>query len=152
MTSYDAFVVTYKEFLNELAKTIPEEESLKSELETIEDESGEIIVKKFLKMVPDSSKVVQRDETFFQNEDSMFSIHKYYKEFSTNTKDALWQYLNTLYVLATTINNIPPELLGAIENVAQKCAGDMEGSNEMPDMANLFAGMQNMLQGMMKKK
>jgi hypothetical protein len=157
MTSYDAIIMTYKEFLMELSKTIPEQASLKAELESVDERESKEVVQTFIKQIPDSSKVVNRDSSFFTNptEGSFPHVHnldKYYDELSENTKDAIWQYLNTMYVLSTTINNIPAELLGAIENVAQKCAGDMQNTGEMPDMANLFAGMQNMLGGMMNNK
>lgn len=156
MTSYSAILMTYKEFLTELSKTIPEEESIKNELESIDTREAKEVVQAFVKQIPDSSKIVGRDSTFFTDppENSFAKIHnldKYYSELSDSTKDAIWQYLNTLYVLSTTISNIPSELLGAIENVAQQCAGNMQSTGEIPDMANLFAGMQNMLSGMANK-
>tara|TARA_B100001094_G_scaffold332756_1_gene406302 strand:+ start:465 stop:923 length:459 start_codon:yes stop_codon:yes gene_type:complete len=151
MSSYSAFITTYKEFLNDLIQSIPEEEKVHETLKGISEKEEKEVVTQFTEMFKDSSKIVNKDDSIFK-ETEFLNIQNYWDEFSPKTKDIIWQYLNTLYVLATTISSIPPNLLNAIENMAQQCAGEMENDGEMPDMSNLFAGMQNMLGNMMKNK
>ena len=158
MSSYDAFAITYKELFEELQKVVPEESAITKHMDEIKDVEPKELMSKFLNQIKDSNAIVSRKDSYFRKpvEGSfvkLYNLDKYYNEFSDNTKDVLWQYLNSLFVLSTTINNMPPEIMNAIEGIAQKCANDMEGDgkHQMPDMANLFAGMQNMLGGMMKK-
>ncbi len=68
-------------------------------------------------------------------------------DLSENTKEAIWKYLHTMYILATTISALPAETLSMIESVAEKCAKQMteEGlSSEealMKNMSSLMAGL-----------
>ena len=72
------------------------------------------------------------------------------------TKKNVWQYLNTMYVLGTTINSVPDSLLASIEAMAEQCAGGLSkdsdgmGALQNMDFGSLMAGMQNMLGGMKK--
>jgi hypothetical protein len=42
-----------------------------------------------------------------------------------SSKPAIWQYLQTLYMLGTTIISIPPETMDMIEVIAKQCADKM---------------------------
>ena len=60
------------------------------------------------------------------------NIQSHWDTCSENTKNAIWQYVQTLYMLGTTIKSIPAETLSVIENVAKECA-DKLGSGEGGD-------------------
>ena len=78
-------------------------------------------------------------------------LEKHWSSTSENTKNAIWQYVQTLYMLGTTISSIPEDTLSMIEQVAKQCADKMgEDGNEI-DEAALMKTMQGMLGGMMKK-
>jgi len=66
---------------------------------------------------------------------------------SEGTKNAVWQYLQTLYMLGTTITAIPQETLSVIENVAKDCADKMQSGDGQIDEKALM----NMFSSMMKK-
>ena len=55
---------------------------------------------------------------------------------SPNTKDATWQYLQTLYMLGTTITSIPDDTLSMIEgllrSVQTRCKMEMVSLTRMP--------------------
>jgi hypothetical protein len=79
-------------------------------------------------------------------------------DLSTTTKEAIWKYLQTLYILATTITALPAETLSMIESVAEKCAKQMseEGlSSEealMKNMSGLMASIMGPAGGLGSKK
>jgi hypothetical protein len=64
-------------------------------------------------------------------------------ELSEQTRGAIWQYMQTLYILGTTITMFPPETLSMIENVAEKCAENMQesGTFDMSAMSSLFSSL-----------
>jgi hypothetical protein len=68
---------------------------------------------------------------------------------SENTKNAIWQYVQTLYMLGTTITSIPEETLSMIETVAKQCADNMENNGQELDENALMKTMQGMLGGML---
>ena len=70
---------------------------------------------------------------------------------SEGTRNAIWQYIQTLFMLGTTITSIPPETLSMIENVAKQCADKMENDGDELDETQLMKSMQGLLGGMLKK-
>ena len=162
MSSSQAFTSVMDEFLNELCETFPEEKKIKvyyNSFKTMKKVNSRQILEQFMKEASKhSEKIVNRDESYFMNSEAEFlkemNIEKWWTDdLSSGTKDAIWQYLNTLYVLGTTISNIPQDLLKTIENVAEQCAGQM-GDDSMggADMSSLMAGMQNMIGNMLPQQ
>ena len=81
------------------------------------------------------------------------NIQEHWNTCSENTKNAIWQYVQTLYMLGTTIKSIPAETLSVIENVAKECADKMgSGEGGELDEAALMKTMQGMLGGMLGGK
>ena len=72
-------------------------------------------------------------------------------ELSQVTKDAIWQYLQTLYMLGSTILNIPEETLSMIESVAKKCADSLQNGGGLDEKA-LMSSMSGLFGGLMKNK
>jgi hypothetical protein len=69
---------------------------------------------------------------------------------SETTKQAIWQYLQSLYMIGTTMSMFPPETLSMIESVAEKCAKNMKtNQNGQLDEASLMAGMNSMMAQLM---
>ena len=162
MSITQAFISVLEEFLDELRKTFPEEKKLKvyyNSFQTMKKTNPKVILEGFMKEVSKhSDKIVNKDESYFLEGDDEFlkelNVKKWWTpDLSQNTKDAIWQYMNTLYILGTTITSIPNELLSTIENVAEKCASDMEQNpGQDANMSNLFAGVQNMVGNLMKNQ
>ena len=150
-----------QEFLDELKNVFPDEKKIavyEASFKNLKKANPRKILNLFLENTqPHSKKIVNHDETLITSGELEFlselNIDKCWDDASEQTKSAIWQYMNTLYVLATTISSIPSNLLSTIEGMAEKCAGemDLENGQEMPDMATLMAGMQNVLGGMNKK-
>lgn len=161
MASVTAFTDMLGQFLLELHKTFPEEKTLKKYINAFEMMKGtnpRLIVNGFMESVnPHATKISARDESFFTTDAETIdflkevNIKKNWQNASENTKGAIWQYLQTLYMLGTTITSIPADTLSMIENVAKECADKMQGEGGQIDENKLLQSMQGMLSGMLKK-
>lgn len=58
------------------------------------------------------------------------------------SRDAMWQYIQMLFMLGTTVQSLPPQLLATIENVAMSCAAQVGSDGNMS-----FEGLSNLLMG-----
>jgi len=163
MASITAFNEMMGQFLVELHKTFPEEKGLKkclSAFDLMKEANPKLVVDGFMTSVtPYAEKISSRDDTFFINESKNMdflkdvNIQEHWNTCSENTKNAIWQYVQTLYMLGTTIKSIPAETLSVIENVAKECADKMgSGEGGELDEAALMKTMQGMLGGMLGGK
>jgi hypothetical protein len=161
MTSVSAFNEMMGQFLVELHKTFPEEKGLKkclSAFDLMKETNPRLVVDGFMASVtPFADKISAKDDTFFINESKNLdfmkdvNLEKHWSSCSQNTKDAIWQYVQTLYMLGTTISSIPEDTLSMIENVAKQCADKMKDDGSELDESALMKTMQGMLGGMLKK-
>jgi flavorubredoxin len=152
MTTVKAFNEMMGQFLDELSSTFPEEEAVKTACgvtrtrETFET---------FMKQVsPYSNDLMQKNEAFFCDENEFvkkLNLKALWTSegVTANTKDAIWQYIQTMYILGTTINMFPPETLSMIETAAEACAKNMQAQGPNIDEQTLMTGMNNMLTQML---
>jgi hypothetical protein len=160
MASVGAFNDMMGQFLTELYKTT-EDKGIKkfiTSFELLKQTNPKKCVEAFMKGIqPHADKISQRDETFIRDIQQIeflkdLNIHEHWNsKLSENTKNAIWQYLQTLYMLGTTITSIPQETLAMIENIAKDCADKIESGDGEFNQEALMKTMSNMLGGMMKK-
>jgi len=129
-----------------------------SAFDLMKEANPRLVVDGFMNGVtPYAEKISAKDETFFLTESKNLDfmkgvdLEKHWGSASENTKNAIWQYVQTLYMLGTTISSIPEETLSMIETVAKQCADKMGEDGTELDEAALMKTMQGMLGGMMKK-
>jgi hypothetical protein len=162
MTSVGAWNDMMEQFLNELEKTFPEEKAVvkyKNGFELLRKSNPRKCVDGYMTSVaPFQEQIMAKDESFFlaSNESLIkeMNLQKHWsQELSSVTKDAIWQYLQTLFILGSTISMIPAEALGMIEDVANKCASSIQASGAMDEKAlsGLFGALGGMLSGAEKK-
>ena len=161
MASVTAFNDMLSQFLVELHKTFPEEKGIKkmtASFEVIKQSNPRLVVDGFMKGVtPYADKISAKDESFLleeiENIDFLkdLNIKSYWTRMSPNTQSATWQYLQTLYMLGTTINAIPAETLSQIEQIAKGVADKMQTDGGELDQDALMQMMGSMLGGMGKK-
>jgi hypothetical protein len=154
MTTISAFLDMYGQFLNELAQTFPDDPVVKN---VQAEPKTKDVFDDFMKAVlPVQAKIMAKDDSFFDpsnNFVSKLNLHVIWQspDATDNTKNAIWQYLQTMYILGNTINMFPPETLTMIESAAEACAKNMQaqgvGPNSMSEK-DLMAGMNNMLSQM----
>lgn len=155
MTTVKAFNEMMGQFLEELSATFPEEEAVKAAKDAPRDRGT---FESFMRDVgPSATKLMQKDDGFFSEENSFvknLNLQAIWvnPDATENTKQAIWQYLQTMYILGNTINMFPPETLSMIENAAEACAKNMQnqtGPGGAVDEQALMAGMNNMLAQML---
>jgi hypothetical protein len=161
MASVTAFNDMMGQFLVELHKTFPEEKGVKkmmTSFDVLKSTNPRLVVDAFMKGVtPYAEKISVKDETFLLKEIETIdflkdlNIKSYWERMSVNTKGATWQYLQTLYMLGTTITSIPDDTLKMIEGIAKECADKMETDGGELDQDALMKMMGSMLGGLPKK-
>ena len=153
MTTLSAFNEMWSQFLGELAQTFPDEPKIKeAQAAPANRESFD----KFMRDVtPWTTQMMAKDAAFFCDTNLVaanLNLHEIWKteDCTENTKAAIWQYFQTLYMLGTTINMFPPETLSMIEAAAENCAKNMKKKPDgQVDEASLMAGMNSMLSQML---
>jgi hypothetical protein len=161
MASVTAFNDMLSQFLVELHKTFPDETGIKkmtTSFELLKTTNPRLIVDGFMKGVtPFADRISAKDEKFILEEIEKIdmlkdlNIKNYWARMSPATKAATWQYLQTLYMLGTTITAIPAETLSLIESIAKDCADKMQTEGGEIDQDALMKMMGSMLGGMGKK-
>ena len=161
MTSVTAFNDMMGQFLSELHMSFPEEKSIKKYMtafELLRSANGRLVVDGFMAAIaPHMDKISAKDENFFiENAETIdflkdINLKNIWPIASDNTREAIWQYIQTLYMLGTTITSIPPETLSMIESVAKQCADKLQEEGGDIDESQLMKSMQGLLGGMMKK-
>ena len=160
MTSVSAFNDMMEQFITELVQTFPEERGIKkyhSSFDLLRKTNPRKCVEAFMTAIaPHVTKITTKDDSFlFENVDFMneINIKKHWTpELSQNTKDSIWQYLQTLYMLGMTITSIPSETLDMIESVAKKCADGMQNGGSGLDEKALMSSRSGLFGGLMKNK
>ena len=154
MTTIAAFHEMMGQFLGELAQTFPDEQKIKdAQAASRTRETFDAFMKDIAPFV--NHMMGKNADAFFTEENPVaakLNLHKIWKteECTSNTKEAIWQYYQTLYMLGTTINMFPPETLNMIESAAENCAKNMKkNQNGTVDEAALMSGMNNMLSQML---
>ena len=161
MASVSAFNDMMSQFLVELHKTFPDEKGIKKMLtsfDMLKSTNPRLVVDGFMNGVtPYSAKISSKDETFLLDEVENIEflkeldIKRYWSKMTPNTKNATWQYLQTLYMLGTTITALPDDTLSQIEKIAKGIADQMQDGDGQLDQDALMKMMSGMLGSLPKK-
>ena len=153
MTTVQAFNEMMGQFLDELVATFPEEEAFKAAQAA--PRTRATFDDFMTKIGPHASQLMAKSPDFFSDQNEFvkgLNLHAVWgsPDATSATKDAIWQYIQTMYILGNTISMFPPETLSMIEAAAENCAKNMKtnGSGQMDEKA-MMAGMNNMLSQMM---
>ena len=161
MASVTAFNDMMGQFLVELHKTFPDEKGIKkmmTSFDVLKSSNPRLVVDAYMKGVtPYADKISSKDESFLLEEIETIeflkdlNIKSYWERMSANTRAATWQYLQTLYMLGTTITSIPDDTLKMIEGIAKDCADKMQADGDGIDQDALMKMMGGMLGNLPKK-
>jgi len=139
MSSLDAFNEMYSDFVKDLGLAFPDDPNVlqfKSEFDELKASDSKAPMTAFMKLATAKAQALtSRDPSFIQQ----FSFGPVWASASARTKDAIWQHLNGLYMIAMTLSMFPPETLEAIEGAAKRCAES--GAFDPSIMSSLLAGM-----------
>ena len=157
MSSADSFKNIYKEFINELMKDFPTIDKIKDEKFAFIKIKGDHMKRfvKRLKLPEDYTAMIQgRDEALFDTQCKLVKdvgLDEVWKVANEETKDAVWQYLSTMYMLSTTVSAIPPKMLKNIETMAHQIAKDIRENGKDIDFSSMMKNVECMMQNMKKK-
>jgi len=161
MTSVSAFNDMLSQFLMEMHKTFPQEKGIKkmiTSFDLLKTSNPRMVVDGFMKGVsPFADKISAKNEKFILEDIGTIEFLKdlditsYWGRMSQKTKAATWQYLQTLYMLGTTITSIPDDTLKMIEGIAKDCADKMQNEDGEINQDALMKMMGNMLGNLPKK-
>ena len=135
-----------KTFVNELCETFPECPDLFVLLGAVDAKISEdeySVLDTFLEEIePHTEALTNMDEKFFLNSDIDFlkklGVKQYWTpDLEDETKQAIWQYLQTLLVMGKTIKSVPPEMLRMLENYATKITSQMDSGELDPNNVDL---------------
>lgn len=143
-TTLSSFNELMQQFLDELEIAFPDDPKLKkyqSNFSLLKKANARKPLNSFMESVRShANKIMTKDESYFLESTDSFivdlDIKTKWDMSSETTKSAIWQYLQTLYIIGTTIQTLPSEALSMIEDVAKKCAdsfnpGDMSSLIEL---------------------
>jgi hypothetical protein len=122
------------EFVKELSEVFPENATLVEcvkNFDTIVSEDPKKTMDFLVSIVGDKADAINsKDESLF---DAItipgMEIKEMWNSTSENTKEAIWQYLSTLHMLASTLGNTSGELMSGIETMAMEFANKMATGN-----------------------
>ena len=156
MASITAFNELMDRFILELKETFPDEPAIKkwyNAMDLMKGSNSNGLMEVFMANVtPYSQELMNKDDSFFVGDDHNIklikdlNLKKLWQEddLSDNTKNAIWQYIQTLFMMGTTIQAVPPDMMKSIETMAEQCAEKMEGQ----DPSQLGASLMGMIGSM----
>lgn len=153
MTSTESFKNMYKEFLNELMNEFPTIDKIKDEKFAFIKFKGDHM-KRFVKRlkIPDDNchMIQERNTELFNTRCKLvvdIGLDEVWKIANDETKDTIWQYLSTMYMLASTVSAIPPKMLKNIETMANQIAKDIQTNGKDIDFSQLMKSVEGMMKG-----
>lgn len=158
MSTLEAFNTLMRNFVTELSETFPEFKELQvfaGGFDALVALTPGKPLELFMEtMGPHAALIMAKDPALFDKDDLNLSgvdlkAMWHSPDLSQSTRDAIWQYFSTLYVLGSTIQSMPPEILGTIENVAHDCANKVE-TGEL-NMADLMPALMNSMSSIIGK-
>jgi len=153
MTSVTTFNDMLQQFIVELETTFPEEKAFKkyhTSFDIMRAANPRKCVDAYMQTASAySNQVMQKDDSFFSDFTELPISLYWNDDLSEGTKNAIWQYLQTLNILGMTITTIPADMLSMVEGVAAKCAEGIQGGGDekslMTGMSSLFSSMTGLL-------
>jgi hypothetical protein len=153
-TTVNAFNEMMDQFLTELNLTFPENKAVikfQAAFELLRQTAPSQILDNFMGSVkPYGAKIMAKDDSFITIDSKdiealgEIDLGAMWAESSDTTKSAIWQYVQTLFILGTTIKSFPKDTLNMIEQMAEKCAGQMKdmdtnGAFSLMDLMNTIS-------------
>jgi hypothetical protein len=138
----DTFNALALEFVKELSEVFPENTVLADcvkNFDTIVSEDPRKPMDFLVSVAGDKAAAINsKDEAVFDDITIPgMAIKEMWNSTSENTKEAIWQYLSTLHMLASTLGNTSGELMSGIEDMAMEFANKMaQGNMDVSTMLN----------------
>lgn len=149
-TTVQSFNAMLKNFIHELTLTFPEDQTIAmyyDGFDTLVKANARKPLELFMNALsPHAQYIMTKDPALFAQPLSLgadldLKAIWEHPDLSQSSKDAIWQYLQSLFLLATTVSALPPDMLNAIENLAQECAGKIQnGETDFASVTQMLMG------------
>jgi hypothetical protein len=157
-TTLNSFNHVLCEFIEELSLTfdeVPQIKLYKAGLPSLLTQDERAGLNFFMNAVRShGNRIMAKDETLF-SEDAIdlgmgLSVSELWhaEGLDDDTRNAIWNYLTSLFILGMTIESLDSDMLGAIENLANETAnklknqgGGLDISNMLPDLMSSVGGI-----------
>ena len=145
MSAVQAFNGMMHSFFSELALAFPDEKRIKGLISGFElacKSNAKLPLQKYMEAVgPHMEAIMARDESVFASFKDVpylkeVNLEERWKGSPEGTKEAIWQYLQTLAILGIGVQEIPPEILKQAESMAAGFASELATSDN-PELACL---------------
>lgn len=155
--TFQSFNHLLLEFVSELSQTFDEYPDLAKANDTLTallglDDTISLPMETFYKAFSEhADDIMNKDPVLFEKCDipytDNFDLKKEYRESDSDTQAAIWNYLQQLFVTATTVQNMPGDMLSNIESVANSCLAKVKsGEVTEQEAQNPFFIMQQLQQ------
>lgn len=143
--TYQSFNRLLCEFVSELSQTFDEYPDLAKSYEALTslmdlDDTVSLPMETFHKTFEEHASLIMiKDPSLFEKckipyTDS-FDLAKEYRNSDEDTQAAIWNYLQQLFVTATTVQNLPASMLSNIESVANACMAKVQSGEVTEEQA-----------------
>jgi len=138
MASVSAFNDMLMNFLSELKKCLPDEKGIDKAMTAVDimkSANARKVVEVFMTGIgPLTQKIQQQDESAIADLASVEGLKDIdfvgnWGSLSVGTKNAIWQYLQTLTLLGGVLTSLPADTMSVIDNVAKECVDSLEGGD-----------------------
>jgi len=158
-TTLQTFNHTLCEFIDELSLTfdeVPQIKLYKAGLPALLQQDERAALKYFVNATKHvGDRIVQKDATIF-DEDAIdlgmglrVSDLWHAEGLDDDTRDAIWNYLTSLFILGTTIDSLDEKMLGAIETLANETAQKLKNQGDGLDLASVLPGLMQSVGGIL---
>lgn len=157
MSTVDAFNSTLKSFLQELvdvfhdAPGVGKVNLFLSGFDLFIASNSRAAMDAFLEAVsPYADCISSKDPKLFKKLElpGGITLRDLWKEASPQTQEATWQYMQMLFLLASTAAAVPPEMLNAIEGMASEYASKVKsGELDLSSVTSMLLGGMGSLPG-----
>lgn len=148
MSTVQAFNTMLKNFLEELADVFPEETQIRLFLDGFDALSAlnprgplDMFVES---LQPHAALAMAKDPALFDKlvfPGGIDFARLWKTDITDNTREAIWQYINLLLMLGTTVHSMPAEMLQSIESIAKNCADQMQdGQLDFSKLGSMLMG------------
>lgn len=102
------------------------------------------------KLSPWAQQIMEKDPEFFSEQNEFaksLNLHVLFHQpdVSDTTRQAIWQYISSLYGFGVTLQMIPPGFMSVIESEAENCAKGLKDSGGELNEAAIMSAAQNMM-------
>lgn len=149
-TTVEAFNATLKNFLQELVDVFSDEPGIGkvqlflSGFDLFVSSNPRAAMDAFMEAIgPHEALVSAKDPKLFKKLElpGGISLKDMWKKASDNTREATWQYLQMLMLLASTASAVPADMLNAIEGMASQYAEKIKsGEMDLSGVASMLLG------------